>query len=330
MSVPSASRLHALNVDLHCHSTVSDGWLEPEALVLRAIANGVELLALTDHDELGGIAPAQGVARAHGLAFVPGVEISVSFAGETVHIVGLGIDPECAELRDGLAALADTNAFRVPCPLCCGVLDGQAFLVLEYLDLRPLALREEAVACGRALAALHRHSGTRYGWRRDNFIGATPQINTEHDNWPRFFAAARLLPQLERAAAHGRALQKKGESLAEKLPAFFLDHRPQPSLLHGDLWHGNAAMCGEMPAVFDPAVYFGDRETDLAMTELFGGFPETFHAAYREAWPLAEGYETRKTLYNLYHVLNHLNLFGSGYLRQAERMIDALLAELRG
>lgn len=105
MSVPSASRLHALNVDLHCHSTVSDGWLEPEALVLRAIANGVELLALTDHDELGGIAPAQGVARAHGLAFVPGVEISVSFAGETVHIVGLGIDPECAELRDGLAAL---------------------------------------------------------------------------------------------------------------------------------------------------------------------------------------------------------------------------------
>ncbi len=232
--------------------------------------------------------------------------------------------------RDGLAALADTNAFRVPCPLCCGVLDGQAFLVLEYLDLRPLALREEAVACGRALAALHRHSGTRYGWRRDNFIGATPQINTEHDNWPRFFAAARLLPQLERAAAHGRALQKKGESLAEKLPAFFLDHRPQPSLLHGDLWHGNAAMCGEMPAVFDPAVYFGDRETDLAMTELFGGFPETFHAAYREAWPLAESYETRKTLYNLYHVLNHYHLFGAGYLNQVRRMIDRLAAELRG
>nr|HNH65172.1 PHP domain-containing protein [Thauera aminoaromatica] len=105
MSVPSASRLHALNVDLHCHSTVSDGWLEPEALVLRAIANGVELLALTDHDELGGIASAQVVARANGLAFVPGVEISVSFAGETVHIVGLGVDPGSAELCAGLAAL---------------------------------------------------------------------------------------------------------------------------------------------------------------------------------------------------------------------------------
>lgn len=231
---------------------------------------------------------------------------------------------------DGLAALAETEAFRVPRPLCCGVIGEQAYLVLEHLDLRPVAMREEATAFGRALAILHRTAGTRHGWRRGNFIGATPQINTESDSWPRFFAASRLLPQIERAAAHGRALQKKGESLAEKLPAFFLDHRPQPSLLHGDLWHGNAAMCGNAAAVFDPAIYFGDRECDLAMTELFGGFPEAFYAAYREAWPLADGYETRKTLYNLYHVLNHLNLFGSGYLRQAERMIDKLLAESRG
>lgn len=232
--------------------------------------------------------------------------------------------------RDGLAALADADAFRVPRPLCSGVLDGQAFLVLEFLELRPVAARDDAIAFGRALAALHRTNGTRYGWRRDNFIGATPQINTETESWPRFFATSRLLPQIERAATHGRALRTKGESLAEKLPAFFLDHRPQPSLLHGDLWHGNAAMSGWAPAVFDPAAYYGDRETDLAMTELFGGFPEAFYAAYREAWPPAEGYETRKTLYNLYHVLNHLNLFGSGYLRQAERMIDRLLAELRG
>ena len=232
--------------------------------------------------------------------------------------------------QDGLAALAQADALRVPRPLCCGVLDGQAFLVLEFLQLRPLALREEAVACGRALAALHRHTGTRYGWHRGNFIGATPQINTETESWPRFFARARLLPQIERAAAHSAALRKRGESLAEKLPAFFLDYRPQASLLHGDLWHGNTAMCGNAPAVFDPAAYYGDRETDLAMTELFGGFPEAFYAAYREAWPLAEGYESRKALYNLYHVLNHLNLFGSGYLRQAERMIERLLAELRG
>jgi len=232
--------------------------------------------------------------------------------------------------RDGLAALATAQAFRVPRPLCCGLIGGQAYLVLEHLDLKPVAERAGAIASGRALAALHRTAGQRYGWHRDNFIGATPQVNTENDSWARFFADARLLPQLERAAAHGRALQKKGESLASKLPAFFLDYRPVPSLLHGDLWHGNAAMCAGAPAVFDPAVYYGDREADLAMTELFGGFPEAFYAAYREAWPPAEGYESRKTLYNLYHVLNHLNLFGSGYLRQAERMIDRLLAELRG
>ncbi len=232
--------------------------------------------------------------------------------------------------RDGLAALAEARAFRVPQPLCCGLIGGQAYLVLEHLDLAPVAERAGAIACGRALAALHRTTGARYGWRRANFIGATPQANTEHDNWARFFAEARLRPQLARAAAHGPTLRKKGESLAEKLPAFFLDCRPPASLLHGDLWHGNAAMCGGLPTVFDPAVYHGDREADLAMTELFGGFPEAFYAAYREAWPLADGYESRKTLYNLYHVLNHLNLFGAGYLRQAERMIDRLLAELRG
>ena len=134
------------------------------------------------------------------------------------------------------------------------------------------------------------------------------------------------MPAASRVA---RTSLKKGENLADKLPALFLDYRPQASLLHGDLWHGNAALCGEAPAVFDPAVYHGDRETDLAMTELFGGFPEAFYAAYREAWPLSEGYETRKTLYNLYHVLNHLNLFGSGYRGQAERMIERLLAELK-
>lgn len=232
--------------------------------------------------------------------------------------------------RDGLAALAETLAFRVPRPLSCGVIGDQACLVLDHLDLKPVAERAGAIAFGHALAAQHRCTGARYGWRRANFIGATPQANPESDSWPRFFAEARLLPQLRRTGAYGPSLRKKGESLAEKLPAFFLDYRPQPSLLHGDLWHGNAAMCGAQPAVFDPAVYYGDRECDLAMTELFGGFPEAFYAAYREAWPLAEGYESRKTLYNLYHVLNHLNLFGAGYLRQAERMIDKLLAELRG
>jgi protein-ribulosamine 3-kinase len=149
---------------------------------------------------------------------------------------------------------------------------------------------------------------------------------------PFFFARQRLLPQLATGTAtqgqHGKLIAD-GERLAGKLAALFVDHHPQPSLLHGDLWHGNAAtdQTGTL-TLFDPAVYFGDREADLAMSELFGGFPDSFYAGYREAWPLSDGFEQRKTLYNLYHVLNHLNLFGSGYLRQAERMVATLLAEI--
>ncbi len=113
----------------------------------------------------------------------------------------------------------------------------------------------------------------------------------------------------------------------EKLPVFFKGYRPPPSLLHGDLWSGNAAMIsGGEPVIYDPALYYGDRESDLAMTELFGGFPPSFYDAYRAEYPLDPGYETRKPLYNLYHVLNHLNLFGGGYGAQAERMIEQLLA----
>jgi fructosamine-3-kinase len=136
--------------------------------------------------------------------------------------------------------------------------------------------------------------------------------------------------QLRLAESNGmRALAAKGDRLLEKLPTFFRDHRPAPSLLHGDLWSGNAAatVTGEA-AVFDPAVYYGDRETDIAMTELFGGFTSAFYEAYRAERPLDPGYEQRKPLYDLYHVLNHLNLFGGGYEAQAERMIGQLLASV--
>jgi len=125
-------------------------------------------------------------------------------------------------------------------------------------------------------------------------------------------------------------LLRRGEALQATLTHFFTDHRPTPSLLHGDLWSGNYAFDAQgRPVIFDPAVYFGDRETDLAMTELFGGFPAAFYAAYNAAWPLDAGYATRKTLYNLYHILNHFNLFGGGYLSQAQGMIDRLLSECR-
>ncbi|MEW5887651.1 MAG: fructosamine kinase family protein [Pseudomonadota bacterium] len=232
---------------------------------------------------------------------------------------------------DGLAALAANGALRVPRAIACGAASGRAFLVLEYLELSAVTEREAAVRFGQALAQLHRQRAERFGWHSDNFIGATLQANAVHANWPFFFAYRRLAPQLELAARRGaeRTLVSRGEKLVEKLAALFVDHRPAPSLLHGDLWHGNAALLPDgTPVVFDPAVYYGDREADLAMSELFGGFPNAFYAAYREAWPLPSGYEQRKTLYNLYHILNHYNLFGAAYQRQARRMIDSVLAEL--
>lgn len=232
---------------------------------------------------------------------------------------------------DGLAALAACDAFRVPRVLGCGATDEDAFLLLEHLELRPLAGAEDGRRFAEALVELHRHTGEQFGWGQDNFIGSNPQRNGHHRNWAQFFVGCRLLPQLDlaRAGGHGEALGREAAQLLDRVPVLFLDYRPQPSLLHGDLWSGNAAIDAEgRPVLFDPAVYRGDREADLAMTELFGGFPPAFYAAYRAAWPLAEGYETRRTLYNLYHILNHLNLFGRSYLGQAQRMIRALAAEV--
>lgn len=234
---------------------------------------------------------------------------------------------------DGLGALAQAGNLATPRPVVWSTASGKSFLVLEHLALAPVTEHDDAVRFARALTELHRNAAESFGWHRDNYIGATPQANERHGAWPFFFAHRRIEPQLSLAARRGaeRGLINRGERLVEKLAALFIDHRPAASLLHGDLWHGNAAMLPDgTPAVFDPAVYYGDREADLAMAELFGGFPTAFYAAYREAWPLAVGFEQRKTLYNLYHILNHYNLFGSGYLRQASRMIDSLLAELRG
>jgi fructosamine-3-kinase len=233
---------------------------------------------------------------------------------------------------DGLAALRATRSVRVPEVIDFGRDERQSWLVLERLELRTLD-RVSGAALGYALAQLHRTTNERFGWLRDNFIGLGPQENTPADSWPLFYARHRLMPQLKRARQNGleRTYMDKGERIAEKAAAFFVGDHPVPSLLHGDLWSGNAGRLPDgTPVVFDPAVYYGDREVDVAMAELFGGFPESFYAAYREAWPLSEGFETRKTLYNLYHILNHFNLFGASYLGQAQRMIDRLVAELRG
>lgn len=230
----------------------------------------------------------------------------------------------------GLAEIAATGTVRVPRPVCHGANDAASWLVLEYIPLRSRNLNGMR-ALGHGLAALHRVTGNAFGWRRDNTIGSTQQINSASEDWTGFWREHRLGFQLRLAAKNGYRgnLQRNGEKLLATLPAFFADRRPRPSLLHGDLWSGNVGFDDAgRPVIFDPAVYYGDREADLAMTELFGGFSGDFYASYREAFPLDSGYAMRKHLYNVYHVLNHLNLFGGGYLGQAERMIAQLLAEL--
>lgn len=229
----------------------------------------------------------------------------------------------------GLAELEAAQALRVPHPVATGESAGEAYLVLEFLELGG---RGDAADMGRRLALQHRKTADRFGWRRDNTIGSTLQTNAWTTDWLTFLRDQRLGFQLGLAARNGFCgeLQRLGNELLARLEDFFPGYHPLPSLLHGDLWGGNAAFSpsGE-PVIFDPAVYYGDREADLAMTELFGGFDTSFHAGYREAWPLDPGYATRKTLYNLYHVLNHANLFGGGYADQAEAMMRRLLAELK-
>jgi fructosamine-3-kinase len=228
----------------------------------------------------------------------------------------------------GLEALAEARAIRIPKVLAFGSAAGFAFLALEWIDFST-ADRACEHRLGAGLAQLHQMSGPGFGWDRDNTLGATPQINGWHGDWAGFFAEQRLGVQLDLARSNGaeRDLLARGERLRERLPAFFQDYRPQPALLHGDLWGGNwAADASGEPVLFDPAVYYGDREADLAMTRLFGGFGSAFYSAYQAAWPLDAGAGARIALYNLYHVLNHFNLFGGSYAGQALRMIDALLA----
>lgn len=241
-----------------------------------------------------------------------------------------GLAPMFAAEADGLAALRAARSLTVPAVVARGSDDELAWLILEWLELGPLDAGSSATL-GGALAAQHRLPQARFGWATDNFIGASVQANGWSDDWPAFWRDRRLHAQLRLAAANRlpSRMIDRGERLAADCGAFFRTYRPQPSLLHGDLWGGNAAALPDAtPVVFDPAVHVGDREADVAMTELFGGFPRDFGAAYRAAWALDDGYRVRRELYNLYHVLNHANLFAGGYVRQSETAIEKLLAEI--
>ncbi|HUX91533.1 MAG TPA: fructosamine kinase family protein [Gallionellaceae bacterium] len=231
--------------------------------------------------------------------------------------------------RAGLAALAATHTLRVPRVIAHGVASQHAFIVLEHFDLYRNGNND---VLGAQLAALHRVQAAQFGWDRDNTLSLNPQHNTWSPDWLSFWREQRLGFQLDHAAhnGYGGKLQILGHKIMDALPDLFAGYYPAPSLLHGDLWGGNYAfLFDSTPLVFDPAPYFGDRETDIAMTELFGGFDAAFYQAYHAAYPLDAGYTKRKTLYNLYHILNHCNLVGSSYLNQAEGMMLNLLEEAR-
>jgi len=238
----------------------------------------------------------------------------------------------------GLDAIAATRTLRVPRSITHGIVNKKSYLVLEYLALNS---RGNASQLGEQLALLHRDvpdnsgnlSSTKFvfGLTSANFIGTTRQPNGWTPDWINFWREQRLGFQLQLALknGYGGQLQRLGEDLLNVLPDFFMGYTPLPSLLHGDLWSGNHAFLSDgTPTIFVPASYYGDRECDLATTELFGGYSADFYAAYEATYPLDVGYAFRRDLYNLYHILNHANLFGGGYVQQAEQMMMRLLTEV--
>lgn len=242
--------------------------------------------------------------------------------------------PMFAAEAAALNELAMVNSLRVPTPLCSGIAAGRAYLVMEFIELQPLD-SEAMVSLGEGLAELHGITRTRYGWERDNSIGSTWQRNATTGTWVEFWRENRLGYQLELAGASGNQtlshdLAKSGDQLLTRLDTLLAEHQPEASLLHGDLWGGNVAMDSQgRPVLFDPALYYGDRETDLAMTELFGGFSPLFFEAYSGAWPLPDGYRSRRReLYQLYHLLNHFNLFGGHYGEESLRLIRRILSQI--
>ncbi|MBE9078835.1 fructosamine kinase family protein [Romeria aff. gracilis LEGE 07310] len=225
----------------------------------------------------------------------------------------------------GLQEIYASQTIRVPQPLCCGTAGDTAYIVMEWL---PLGRGNDSAwaQMGERLAAMHRVTHPQgFGWHRANTIGETPQQNTWSESWLQFYRQQRLEYQFELARRRGGRFPQAKQLLAH-LPNLLAGHDPAPALVHGDLWSGNAAVAenGE-PVIVDPATYYGDREVDLAMTELFGRFSNAFYQAYEAAYPLDPGYARRKTLYNLYHILNHFNQFGGSYQSQANGMIERLL-----
>jgi len=233
-----------------------------------------------------------------------------------------------AALRSEYNSLLEIKRLQVsgyPTPLGFSNEPPLAVLLMSFHRYTGLT-DQSASKLGRALAIQHRIYSDQYGWFHDNHIGLTPQPNSHLESWLSFFQNQRLVPQLERALANGlrASTAHKVDNLIDNLHCFIEDAFVKPSLLHGDLWSGNVAYDEELgqAALFDPAPYFGDREADIAMTRLFGGFSESFYRAYDEVYPLDPHWERRVGIYNTYHALNHFNLFGQPYFNLVEQCLN--------
>ncbi len=226
-----------------------------------------------------------------------------------------------------LNRLKQSLTITVPKVFAQGSFEGYSWLLLAFL---PMTSQGDDLQRGKDLAMLHHqiNPDKQFGWFENNFIGQTPQQNQWHTNWVEFYASQRLQPQLTLAKQNGAGdlLLAAGHKLLNQFPILFKDYQPEASLLHGDLWNGNSLFLDDGEAIFfDPASYYGDRETDVALTELFGGFSPQFYQGYQQVFPLNTGYEKRKPLYNSYHLLNHFNLFGGQYEQQALKQIQQCL-----
>jgi fructosamine-3-kinase len=270
---------------------------------------------------------AAGLGAPRKLVAVGGGDIAAAFrvesAAQPVFLkVGGPAHPFDAEAL-ALQEIAGTNTLRVPRVLAVGQAEGAGYLLLEWIELADAGDWEVA---GAALAALHERTRPNHGWPRDNTIGASIQRNAPAASWAEFYRERRLRPQFALARDHGldglAALEARACRASD---ALLSGHAPPASVLHGDLWRGNLRFDQSgAPVAFDPATYHGDAETDLAMPRLFGGFPESFYRAYAARRPPASGAGDRLALYQLYHVLNHANLFGAGYVAHAAALIEQI------
>ncbi|GMI01887.1 hypothetical protein TrVE_jg4634 [Triparma verrucosa] len=228
----------------------------------------------------------------------------------------------------GVKAMHETKTIRVPEPLVFGSKSDYVsgpFVVFEYLNIGGVGDGREM---GRKLAQMHRclSENGKFGFHIDNTIGATPQKNTWENIWPDFFIKHRYHAMLDKCSNLGFS-DSEVKEVEEVIRRVLSEVDVVPSLLHGDLWGGNGAFVeGGEPVIYDPATYYGDREADIAMTQLFGGFGGDFLAGYNEEYPLERNFESRKLIYNWYHIANHYVLFGGSYMNQARGMMSQIKA----